>query len=157
MLGRLSPQEIESVLYGQLVGRIGCHADGETYVVPISYVYDGQAVICHTNEGKKLRMMRANPKVCFQVDDMMDMANWKSVIVQGTFEIIEDDAARNTAMKRLLERYLPMISSITTHLGEHWPFYPQNFTEIGGQVFVIRVGERTGCFERETASPALHG
>ncbi|RYY40662.1 MAG: pyridoxamine 5'-phosphate oxidase family protein [Chitinophagaceae bacterium] len=157
MLGRLSPQEIESVLHSQLIGRIGCHADGETYVVPISYVYDGKHVICHTHEGKKIRMMRANPKVCFQVDDMADMANWKSVIAQGRFEELERPEERNAAMKKLLERYLPMISSITTHLGEHWPFHPENFAEIGGRVFRILVEERTGRFERETSSPDLHG
>ncbi len=42
MFGTLSPQEIETVLHQQVVGRLGCHAEGLTYVVPISYGYDGR-------------------------------------------------------------------------------------------------------------------
>ncbi|GAB4092541.1 pyridoxamine 5'-phosphate oxidase family protein [Flaviaesturariibacter terrae] len=157
MLGKLTLQEIESVLYAQLVGRIGCHADGETYVVPISYVYDGEYIICHTQEGKKIRMMRENPRVCFQLDDVTDLGHWKSVIVQGLFEEVTDADARNEAMRKLLERYLPLLTSSTMHLGEHWPFHPENFAEIGGQVFRIQVRERSGRYERETLSPSLQG
>ncbi len=39
MFGELNPEEIEQLLSAQLVGRIGCHADGTTYVVPVSYGY----------------------------------------------------------------------------------------------------------------------
>src|SRR5437867_2802633 len=37
-LGALSEDEIDQVLRFEMVGRIGCHADGKTYVVPIIYV-----------------------------------------------------------------------------------------------------------------------
>ena len=53
MLGILQSAEIEDVLKTGLIGRIGCHADGETYVVPISYGYDGDYLYCHTHDGKK--------------------------------------------------------------------------------------------------------
>ena len=83
MLGILSPSKIEEVLKTQLVGRIGGSWNGETYIIPISYAYDGNYIYCHTTEGKKTAIMRKNARVCFQVDEMKDMANWKSVIVQG--------------------------------------------------------------------------
>ena len=157
MLGTLNTQQIEELLQHQIVGRIGCHADGETYVVPISYAYDGKYIYCHTHEGKKTGILRKNPKVCFEVDDLKDMSNWKSVVVQGEFKEIKDRNARNTAMKTLLQRYLPIMSSVTTHLGEHWPFEPDDTTEIPGMVFRIEVKEKTGRFETNQQSPNICG
>lgn len=157
MLGFLQPQQIDEVLKKELIGRIACHADGETYVVPISYGYDGQYIYCHTHEGKKTAMMRKNPAICFQVDGMKNMANWKSVIIQGTFEELKDKERRITAMQTLFRRYLPVISSITTHLGEHWPFEPDDIDDIDGVVFRIAIREKSGRFETSEASPSIPG
>jgi uncharacterized protein len=157
MLGNLQPEQIEDVLKNQLVGRIGCSLNGETYIVPISYAYDGTFIYCHTTEGKKTSIMRQNPKLCFQVDEMQDMANWRSVIVQGEFEEIKEKDLRNVAMQTLLNRYLPVISSVTTHLGEHWPFHPEDSTNIHGVVFRIVITEKTGKFEKNIHSPIFPG
>lgn len=83
MLAQLTKGQIESVLYSLIVGRLGCHADDTTYVVPITYAYDGNYVYGHTREGLKIDIMRKNPKVCFQVDATEDMGNWRSVIAWG--------------------------------------------------------------------------
>lgn len=155
MLGTLSPEQIEDVLKNTVIGRIGCYADGETYIVPISFVYDGTAIICHAYEGKKMAMMRKNPRVCFQVDEMSDMANWRSVMLQGRFEELTDKEGRNKGMQALLNRYLPVVSSVTTHLGKHWPFNPEDTSEIDGVVFRIVVQEKSGRFESTSYSPTL--
>ncbi|RYF87527.1 MAG: pyridoxamine 5'-phosphate oxidase family protein [Chitinophagaceae bacterium] len=157
MLGTLDPVQIEDVLTKGMVGRLGCHADGETYIVPISYAYDGQYIYCHTHEGKKTALLRKNPSVCFQVDEMQDMANWKSVIVQGNFEELKEAKQRVSGMQTLLNRYLPVISSMTTHLGRHWPFQPEDINEIDGIVFRISVREKTGKYELGQASPQMQG
>jgi nitroimidazol reductase NimA-like FMN-containing flavoprotein (pyridoxamine 5'-phosphate oxidase superfamily) len=84
----LDREEIDAFLREQVVGRIGCHADGVTYVVPVIYAYDGEAVYAHTIVGQKVAMMRANPDVCFEVDEY-DAGSWRSVIVQGRYEELE--------------------------------------------------------------------
>jgi len=147
MLGTLQPVQIEKVLKDGLVGRIGCHVDGKTYVVPISYAYDGEFIYCHTYEGQKTAIMRKNPNICFEVEEIKDMANWKTVILQGEFLEPEEQNERNKAMNSLLKRYLPIISSETTHLGKHWPFHSQHETEIDGIVFKIKINEKYGRFE----------
>ena len=157
MLGILDSTEIEELLRSQLIGRIGCHAGGETYVVPISYAYDGNYIYCHTDEGKKASMMRKNPKICFQVDSMKDMANWKSVIIQGLFEELKEKSDRIHAMQTLLNRYLPIISSVTTHLGQHWPFQPDDIDEIDGVIFRIAMKEKSGRYESAEQSPVMQG
>jgi uncharacterized protein len=44
MLGELTPEQINAVLVNEVVGRIGCFGEGRTYIVPIAYVFDGEAV-----------------------------------------------------------------------------------------------------------------
>jgi len=158
MIGTLKSEEIEDLLYNQVTGRIGCHDKDFVYVIPISYAYVDNNIYCHTYPGKKLDIMRKNPKVCFQVDEMKDMANWKSVIAWGEFEEVGDQKERNKALRILLQRALPVISSVTTHLGETWPFSVENENEISkipGVVFRIHLQERTGKMESTSVSPLL--
>ena len=101
--------------------------------------------------------MRKNPKVCFQVDEMKNMANWKSVVVQGVFEELTTKEEKKLAMQMLLNRYLPVVSSVTTHIGKHWPFHPDDAEDINGVIFRIFIVEKTGRFESTTQSPSLPG
>ena len=148
MLGNLQQQEIEEVLTRQYVGRLGCSANGRTYIVPISYAYDGNYLYFHAaREGDKIQIMRENPEVCFQTDTMENMASWKSVICWGTFEELTDEAERTEALKVLLSRELPIIASQTVKLTPNWPFQPEDYNEIKGIVFRIRISEKTGRYE----------
>ncbi len=54
----------------------------------------------HTMEGMKINMMRKNPRVCFEVDVMQNMANWKSVIAWGEFEELSSEPGRKTGHYR---------------------------------------------------------
>lgn len=155
MFGKLTSEEIEKVLQSQPVGRIGCHADGQTYVVPISYVYDAGYIYCYTQEGKKTAIMRANPQVCFQTDDMNNMANWKSVIAWGEYEELSEGTRRREALKKLTDRVLPMISSERSHVSADWPFTSHETEQVKGIIFRIRLTEKTGRFERSTRSAGI--
>ena len=103
MLGKLNDTQIEEVLANNVLGRIGCHDDGRTYIVPINYVYDGKNIIAHSTPGMKIQMMRHNPQVCFEVDEMIDFSNWKSVIVYGTFEELGKSEA-NKGLEIIMEK-----------------------------------------------------
>jgi len=152
MLGKLSSPEIEKLLRKEVVGRIGCSDGQMVYVVPISYHYDGEYVYCHTHEGMKLDIMRRNPVVCFEVDKLHDMANWQSVVAHGRFEELTDPALRQDALRKLHERVLPVISSETTHLSPDCPFAPAELNKISGVTFRVRLGEKSGRYEK---SPSL--
>ncbi|MEI6948555.1 pyridoxamine 5'-phosphate oxidase family protein [Paraflavisolibacter sp. H34] len=147
MISRLNNEQMEELLKQQCIGRIGCHADGVTYVVPISYAYDGRYIYAHTHEGMKVQMMRKNPQVCFEVDDTANMANWKSVIGWGEFEELNEPQKRIQALDHLLGRKLPFNSSATTHLGPCWPFSGSDPGEIKGIVFRILLQKKTGRLE----------
>ena len=103
MISELSRPEIDELLAEQVVGRIGCHAGGLTYVVPVIYAYDGDGLYVASIEGQKARMMRENPDVCFEVDEY-EAGSWRSAIVQGVYEELADaDAERAIAL--LAERF----------------------------------------------------
>jgi len=152
MFGNLNEKEIDGLISSQLVGRIGCHADGITYVVPVSYAYEDNCLYIHTKEGMKISMMRKNPKVCFQTDQQDDMANWRSVVAWGEFEELNDPVERTAGLQKLLHRKLPLISSETTHLSPLWPFAPVDVMDIPGIIYRIRLTKKTGRFEESTNS-----
>jgi uncharacterized protein len=141
VLGDLNHAEIESVLRGNAIGRIGCHAFGRTYVVPITYAYDGAAVYARSAEGMKLHMMRQNPHVCFEVDAIDGMANWESVIASGVFQELQGDDAR--------ERFTWLVGELSERLegppGETAHPSPGSDT---GVVYRIVLEEKVGRFER---------
>lgn len=103
MIAELPRDEIDALLHEQVVGRIGCHADGLTYVVPVIYAYDGEALYVATVEGQKTRMMRRNPEVCFEVDEY-ERGSWRSAIAQGVYEELAGEDA-DAAIELLAARF----------------------------------------------------
>ena len=150
MLGELSAPEIEEVLRSEITGRLGCHADGRTYVVPVTYAYEAGDVYCHSPEGLKLRMMRKNPNVCFEVDRVRDMGNWRSVIATGRFEELSGRDALS-GMDVLIKRFAAIERPDQPH-----PSYIFRESEVepprtdGREIviFRIRLTEKSGRFKR---------
>jgi len=89
----LSRDEIDAFLLEQRIARLGCHAGGLTYVVPVIYAYDGECVYAVTTEGQKVAMMRESPRVCVEVDeyDADGRGSWRSVIAYGEYEELGGD------------------------------------------------------------------
>ncbi|MBV8490655.1 MAG: pyridoxamine 5'-phosphate oxidase family protein [Candidatus Eremiobacteraeota bacterium] len=141
MLGDLTKSQIEAFLHESVIGRVGCHAYGQTYVVPITYAYDGTYIYAHTAPGMKLHMMRGNPHVCFEIDSMDDLANWQSVIALGTFEELRG-AAADEAMRFLIERIETRLS------GPPGASVHPNSAMERLVVFRIKLEQKTGRFER---------
>jgi uncharacterized protein len=102
----LSRDEIEEFLRGQRIARLGCHADGTTYVVPLIYAYEDGAVFAVTTEGRKTALLRANPRVCVEVDeyDADGRGSWRSVIAYGSYEELSGDAVE-PALELMRERF----------------------------------------------------
>jgi nitroimidazol reductase NimA-like FMN-containing flavoprotein (pyridoxamine 5'-phosphate oxidase superfamily) len=132
VIEELSPAEIDSLLREAVVGRVGCHVDGLTYVVPVIYAYDGEAIWVVTVEGQKTRMLRANPRVCFEVDEYAGPGSWRSVIVQGAYEELDADGL-SEATALLAERFAGRGSGRRPSAGGRTPV-----------AFRIRVAEATG-------------
>jgi nitroimidazol reductase NimA-like FMN-containing flavoprotein (pyridoxamine 5'-phosphate oxidase superfamily) len=101
----LTRDEINECLDAQTVGRLGCHGDGRTYVVPLIFARKDAALYILTTEGHKIRVMRKNPAVCFEVDEYnAENGNWRSAIVQGRYEEL-DGREKSEALAILGKRH----------------------------------------------------
>jgi uncharacterized protein len=150
MLGTLSKTQIDHVLDSQVIGRIGCYADGRVLVVPITYAFDGECIYAHSKDGMKIKMMRKNPKVCFEVDVMDNMANWRSVILWGEYEELKDAASQEKGMKILIDRLKPLVASETVYSDEHHSMRPQMVEkEVKAIVYRIKILESSGRYEKQ--------
>lgn len=149
MLGELNDIQINNVLSSQVVGRLACTDGKQPYIVPVTYTYDGDYIYGQTNEGTKLRMLRKNPNVCFEVNIMTDMRNWQSVIVYGKFEELKDDKA-NKARDILFGRVLSLMTSSTVHSQGHRETGKiDDSTRIKHVMYRIKVKKITGRFEKQ--------
>ena len=138
----LTAEEIDQVLRTEAVGRIGCYDDGKIYVVPVAYAYDGQAIYGQSGEGLKLRMLRANPELCFEVDQVETLDQWRSVIAWGWFEELHGAEAEH-ALSLIAERLKPLVAKSDPAKADAGPSLDE-FARLRPVTYRIKLGKRTG-------------
>ncbi len=150
MLGELNELQINHFLLAQAIGRLACTDGKKPYIVPVTYVYDGKDIIGQTREGKKLTILRKNPNVCFEVDAMNNMANWRSVVIDGTFVELKGETA-DKARDYLFDRVWPYLTSSTIHPHQHETSRASvnDANRIKPIMFRIKVKSKTGRFEKQ--------
>ena len=112
------PEQIRHILDSGKVLHLGLSVNDEPYVVPMNYGYtmeDGKLVIyLHSAvKGKKLEMVRTNPRVCFNIDcDRMPFEGrvpcqygmvYSSILGRGTAALVEDPEDKMEAMSILMK------------------------------------------------------
>lgn len=108
----ITTKEALSVLGSEPVAHLGVVYDGEPYVTPMSFVVDGDRILFRTLPGKKLEALRANPVVCVEVSRFDEgSGDWVSVILRGTAQETNDEAAGVAAVTMLLDKYREAVGS----------------------------------------------
>ena len=147
MLGRLSEKEIQEILRGNSIGRIGCTDGANVYIVPVNYRYETNAVLCYSLEGLKIDMMRHHPSVCFEVDEIQNSHHWKCVIINGVYEEITDRDELNRLRPQYIEYMLRKRASLAA-LPDADPKEIQSNDSHSAQVFYrIRFDKVSGRYE----------
>lgn len=151
MISELSNEQIDEILGQALYARLGCHADGRTYVVPISFALEKGNLVGITTHGTKVDMMRKNPEVCLCVDQIEDLTHWKSVILWGTFEEVHGVEAAKVA-GLLIDKYGPVFDEMHSSSRRGRNVTPDRLDGEGAApvVYRIRVKERSGRSESES-------
>ena len=103
--------------------RVGMYADGEVYIVPLSFGYefagDGElALYFHcAGEGRKLDMIARNPEVCFEMDTShrfvpsMDSdacgstMKYASLIGWGRIGVVAERDEKLAALTKIMEHF----------------------------------------------------
>jgi uncharacterized protein len=102
----MNETDCREVLSRASLARLACSLNDEPYVVPVVIAYEADYLYVFSTFGKKIKWMRANPKVCVQVDELKGQSDWASVIVYGEFqELVEPQFTdQRDHARRLLEK-----------------------------------------------------
>ena len=155
-------EEIKKILEKENIVHIGLVDGDEPYVVPMNYGFtmeDGKLTLyLHgATEGKKLDLMRANPKVFFSIESEIVAfsggniacqygTSYSSVMGKGTAQILENPADKMEGLTRFMksqtgldfqfnERMVSAVAVIKIDVSEytakHRPIPIQNKKEMG--------------------------
>jgi len=84
----LSRDEIEALLLRNKVGRVAFSFHDRVDIQPIHYVYERGWIYGRTSEGEKLATLKHNQWVAFEVDEVTDTFDWRSIVIHGSFWFI---------------------------------------------------------------------
>lgn len=138
----LDDDGIEQLIATSLVGRIACAASevngGRPTIVPLAYGYDGEAAYAVGPVGQKIRIMRQQPLVSFEVDTAEAEDRWQSAVAEGVYEELSSPEEREAGLVVIFgDRERPHIPD------EH-------------VVYRLRFTARTGRFEVPDDEAHLH-
>ncbi len=96
MIKNLQRKTSLDILCKNYIGRLAYISNGKPYLIPITYYYDddNNCIISYTSEGHKIESMRINQTVSLQVDEITSVNRWRSVLVHGLFEELEQIDAK---------------------------------------------------------------
>jgi hypothetical protein len=91
MIKNIRTKESLKILSNNYIGHLAFIYKNEPYVLPITYYYNSEnhSIISYSGEGHKIEAMRKNNSVSLEVAEINTLNNWKSVLVQGTFEELQ--------------------------------------------------------------------
>jgi nitroimidazol reductase NimA-like FMN-containing flavoprotein (pyridoxamine 5'-phosphate oxidase superfamily) len=71
------------------VGRLAFTFHDRVDIEPISYLFNDGWVYARTSPGTKLSIVRHNPWVAFEVDEVEGRFDWRSVVIHGTIYFLD--------------------------------------------------------------------
>jgi uncharacterized protein len=136
-------EAIDTIIRRSSVCRLGLCDDGQPYIVPLSFGYDGVFLYVHAAlEGRKVDILQRNNRICFEFDRLEEVTsadqacNWsmryESVIGFGVAEMLEDVDAKMAALNCIMRQYSDT----------DWTFTGQAVSATS--VYRIRIEEITG-------------
>jgi len=87
MQGDLDKPQVGRLLKGRSVGRLVLTQGPRSYVLPVRYyAYELPDVFINPPSEPCVRMMRTDPLVQFEVDDVEGPMEWRTLVASGRFE-----------------------------------------------------------------------
>jgi nitroimidazol reductase NimA-like FMN-containing flavoprotein (pyridoxamine 5'-phosphate oxidase superfamily) len=112
----IDPAAIEAIIARAQVCRLGLCDQGQPYVVALCFGYAPGVFYLHSaTEGRKIAVLRQNPRVCLQIDTDVEIktaenpCSWgmrfKSVIGFGIADIVTDPDEKRRALDLIMAHY----------------------------------------------------
>lgn len=105
LIHQLTSAECEEVLARTTLGRLGCARVNQPYIVPISFYFgpNDRCLYSFSTVGQKIDWMRSNPKVCVEIDEIIDRFHWSTVLVLGRYKEIAKTSTESADLQRARE------------------------------------------------------
>jgi nitroimidazol reductase NimA-like FMN-containing flavoprotein (pyridoxamine 5'-phosphate oxidase superfamily) len=91
----LSKREMDAIIRRNNIGRIAFSFRDSVDIRPIHYVWSKGWLFGRTSPGDKLTTLRRNRWVAFEIDETSGPFDWKSVVVRGTFYVLEPEGSEH--------------------------------------------------------------
>jgi len=109
-------KDLELIFHKAQVCRLGLCDEEVPYIVPVHFGYlDGCLYIHSASTGKKIDLLKKNPKVCFEIDIDYRIhdstipcdfsTSYQSIIGFGTATIVTNDKEKRHALEILIDHY----------------------------------------------------
>ncbi|HEX4188923.1 MAG TPA: pyridoxamine 5'-phosphate oxidase family protein [Solirubrobacteraceae bacterium] len=117
--GSYEREVIDAILDEALVAHLGISdADGQPLVIPTLHARSGDVVYCHGSAASRtLRALAGGAQACLTVtlldalvlarSAMHHSANYRSVMLLGTAQVVEDPAEKLAALEAIVEHIVP--------------------------------------------------
>ncbi|TXD83061.1 flavin mononucleotide-binding protein [Subsaximicrobium wynnwilliamsii] len=150
MIKPLNKKQCELLLNQNYIGDLSYIYQNRPFVVPITYLYKDDRIICYSGEGHKITAMRLHEPVSIGVSEITSIKQWKSVVAHGNFEELEGPDA-----KALLHEFsLGVKDAILQAEHNDLNFISEFSARIKGDdipiVFVINIDELTGRMSNDS-------
>lgn len=110
------PGEMAAILESAPVCRLAMADGDKPYVIPLCFGFDGKTIYIHSaREGKKIDILRKNPRCCLEVDSTEgplpddNPCSWEmqyqSVICTGTARFVDEPGEKSRALTCILAHY----------------------------------------------------
>ena len=86
LITEITSEECREILARSGFGHLACSHNNEPYVVPMYFAYETEYLYGFSIFGRKIEWMRANPRVCIEVDEVVSHSSWASVIINGLYQ-----------------------------------------------------------------------
>ena len=107
---------LEEILRSAGVCRIGLAVDNVPYIVPVNFAYSDRSLYFHSaRHGRKIDMLRSNPRVCFEVTSENSVvgadkacswgASYRCVMGTGLALFIEETSEKKRALDLVMQKY----------------------------------------------------
>ena len=109
-------KEIEKLIIGADVCRIGFVDGDEPYIVPVFFGYESNTIYFHSAwEGRKVNLIKKNNKVCFELDTDIEIiqsdnscdwgSKYRSVIGTGRAFFVTDNQEKIDGLNVIMKHY----------------------------------------------------
>jgi hypothetical protein len=133
----LDPAMCAAILHRNAVGRLAFAHGAMVDIQPVHYVVSNGWLFGRTSAGEKLAALQHNWRVAFEVDEVDDLFEWRSVVVHGGFYLLSPEGSPSDA-----ERWQRSVAALRTII-------PETMTEddpvpFRNILFGIAIQEMTG-------------